>query len=93
MEYASAEHLNREIKVQKRLDHPHILKLYHCFEDNENVYVILEYAETGNLYQYIKKRKKMPENEAFVYFLQTSLGLDYLHKKGIIHRDLKVRTF
>ena len=51
--------------------------------------MILEFAENGNLFNYLKKRTKLPENEAFVYFFQTCLGIDYLHKKDIIHRDLK----
>lgn len=45
--------------------------------------------ENGSLFGYLRKRKILPENEAFVYFFQTCLGIDYLHKKQIIHRDLK----
>ena len=37
----------------------------------------------------MKKKKHLPEREAFVYFFQTVLGVDFLHKKNIIHRDLK----
>lgn len=90
LEYSSAENLKREIKIQKQLDHPHIVKLYYSFEDNDNVYLILEYAENSNLFFYLRKRKKIVEKEAFVYFFQTCIGIDYLHKKGILHRDLKV---
>lgn len=93
MDYASAENLNREIKIQKKLDHPHVIRLFHSFEDKDNVYLILEYAENGNLFFYLRKRKKMSEKEAFVYFFQTCIGIDYLHKKGILHRDLKVSQF
>ena len=89
-EYSSVENLKREIKIQKKLVHPHIVKLIHYFEDKENVYLILEYAENGSLLRYLKKKGKFTEYEAFVYFFQTCLGIDYLHKKNIIHRDLKV---
>ncbi|CAD8171468.1 unnamed protein product [Paramecium octaurelia] len=88
-EYCSVENLKREIKIQRRLQHPHITKLFHYFEDKENVFLILELAENGSLFSYIRKRRRLPENEAFVYFFQTCLGIDYLHKKNIIHRDLK----
>ena len=93
--------MKRETRIQKRLNHPNILKLYQYFEDKETVYLVLEYAPKGSLADYLRKSYKDPktscihsqrflnEKEAFVYFIQTCLGLDYLHKNGIIHRDLK----
>lgn len=89
-EYSNKENLRREINIQKSIFHPHITRLYNYFEDKENVYLILEYADNGSLFHYLRKRKKFSENEAFVYFFQTCLGIDYLHKRKIIHRDLKV---
>lgn len=83
------ENLKREIKIHKKLNHPHITKLLHYFEDSHNVYLILQYAENGSLFRYLRRRKRFSEKEAFVYFFQTCLGIDYLHKKSIIHRDLK----
>ncbi|CAD8078068.1 unnamed protein product [Paramecium sonneborni] len=85
----SIENLKREIRIQKKLQHPHVIQLFEFFEDDQNFYLILEYAENGSLFGYLRKRKILNENEAFVYFFQTCLGIDYLHKKQIIHRDLK----
>ena len=90
MEYATSDHLKREVKIQKKLDHPHVIKLHHYFEDKESVYLILEYAVNGSLFFYLRKKKKLAEEEAFIYFFQTCVGIDYLHKKSILHRDLKV---
>ena len=91
MQNAKPEYLKREIKLQKSLDHPHIIKLFHTFEDNENVYLVLEYAKNGSLFFYLRRKKKCEEKEAFIYFFQTCIGIDYLHKKGILHRDIKVK--
>lgn len=67
-EYCSIDNLKREIRIQKKLDHPHVCKLFHYFEDKECVYLILEYAENGSLYSHLRRCKLFPENEAFVYF-------------------------
>jgi len=88
-EYSTKENLKREITIQKEISHPHIVKLYTYFEDTENVYLVLEFAENGSLFHYLRKRRKFSEEEAFVYFFQTCLGIDYLHKRRVIHRDLK----
>lgn len=84
------ENLKNEIKIQKRLHHPHIIQLFDFFEDHENIYLVLEYAENGNLRSFLKRKKRLSEKEAFIYFIQACLGVDFLHKKNIIHRDLKV---
>lgn len=51
--------------------------------------MVMEYAKNGNLFQYFKRRKSLSEDEAFIYFFQTCLGIDFIHKMDIIHRDLK----
>lgn len=84
------ENLKNEIKIQKRLHHPHIIQLFDFFEDHNNIYLVLEYAENGNLRSFLKRKKRLSEKEAFIYFIQACLGVDFLHKKNIIHRDLKV---
>lgn len=47
-QYSSAQNLKNEIKIQRKLKHPHIARLYYYFEDDENVYLILEYAPNGS---------------------------------------------
>ena len=53
------------------------------------VYLVLDYAEHGNLYSYIHKKKHLTESEIFKFFYQTTLAIDYLHKNNIMHRDIK----
>ena len=81
--------IQREIDVHIRITHPRIIKLYSFLEDKYNYYLALEYAPKGNLYQYIQKKKGMPEKEAFKYFIQVSSAIYFLHKHGYVHRDIK----
>lgn len=52
--------------------------------------MVLELAENGSLFKYLKKKKVLSEKEAFFFFFQVVLAIDYLHKEKIIHRDIKV---
>ena len=81
--------IQREIDIHIRITHPRIIKLYSFLEDKYNYYLALEYAPKGNLYQYIQKKKGMPEAEAFKYFIQVASAIYFLHKNGYIHRDIK----
>ncbi len=74
------------------MNHPHITQLFCFFEDKANVYLILEYAERGSLFSYLKRKGRLSEQEAFVFFFQTCLGINFLHAHKILHRDLKVRN-
>ena len=81
--------IQREIDVHIRITHPRIIKLYSFLEDKYNYYLALEYAQKGNLYQYIQKKKGISEKEAFKYFIQVASAIYFLHKHGYIHRDIK----
>ena len=78
------------LQAQQRLDYTNLVKQYGYFEDNKYIYVILENADNGNLSLYLQEYGRLSEKEAFAYFFQACLGLDYLHKNGIAHHDLKV---
>lgn len=76
---------------KKLLIHPHIIRLFHYFEDEENFYLVYEYVDR-NLNDIFQKRKKLIEREAFVFFSQITLALDFLHKKSILHKRLNFET-
>ncbi|KAE9418961.1 hypothetical protein Angca_008141, partial [Angiostrongylus cantonensis] len=71
--------VKREIKIQYHLKHPNILRLMGYFHDQQRVYIILEFAEGGDLYDRMKKK----------YVRQLVDGLSYCHAKRVIHRDIK----
>lgn len=86
---AKLDIVKREIDIHRRLVHENIVRLYSYHEDEEMYYLILEYANSGTLFQLIKKSKGMEENYAFKYFIQTCAAVHFLHEQKLIHRDIK----
>lgn len=83
--------VRREIEIQSDLCHPNILRLYGHFQQDADVYLILEYAPNGNLYKKLYKQpdKRFDEKSAAPYILSCADALIYLHERNIIHRDIK----
>ena len=72
------------------MNHPNICKFESVFEDDENVYMILEYCENRTFVDYIKKRKRLLAEEVAYYMWQLFDGIRYMHRRGYIHRDIKL---
>jgi len=83
------QNLKMEIGIHKDLDHPNIVKFHGYIHQDNFIYLILDYAENGNLYSYLHKKKTLTEKEIFKFFEQSCLAVNYLHQNNIIHRDLK----
>lgn len=81
--------IEREIVIMKLISHPNIMGLYDVWENKNDLYLILEYIEGGELFDYLIKRGKLQEFEAINYFKQIINGINYLHQFNICHRDLK----
>jgi serine/threonine protein kinase len=79
-----------EIEIMKELDHPNIIKLYDVYIDikNEYLYLIMEFCDGGDLSDYINDYTlDLTQVKEFITALKN--GLEYLHNRGVVHRDLK----
>lgn len=83
------ERVSREIHILKIVRHPTIVQLYEIIETEQELYLIMEYARGGELFEYIVNRKRVREKDACKFLHQILSGVDYLHQLGICHRDLK----
>ncbi|KAG0172611.1 hypothetical protein DFQ28_010187 [Apophysomyces sp. BC1034] len=83
--------VKREIAVMKLINHPNIMSLIDVIDlaDSPNLYLILEYVQGGELFEYLVSQGRLPEQEARKYLQQIIFGLDYCHRHLICHRDLK----
>lgn len=74
-----------------QLNHPHIVKLYNHFEDNDNFYLILQMCSRGQLYSKLKKEGRLNERQTAQYMREVIQAVQYLHSLDppIIHRDIK----
>ena len=78
-----------EIKILRMLNHPHIIKLFECYESPHYVFLVMQYLEGGELYYQIKEKNKFHEKEAQSIIKGLIETIKYIHDENIIHRDLK----
>ena len=83
------ERVAREIHILKLIRHPNIVQLYEIIETQKNCYLIMEYANGGELFDYIVANTRVKEPEACSFFQQIIAGVEYIHQLGVVHRDLK----
>lgn len=86
---ADVERVAREIHILKIVRHPNVIQMYEIIETQKQLYLIMEYAEGGELFDYIVSKKRLDENEASKIYQQIIGGIEYISKLGIVHRDLK----
>ena len=89
IEDSDKNRIEKEIKILKNLRHPNIIQLYCVIQTYTSIYLIMEYANEKELFDYIVKNKKLSEIESCKFFQQLISGIEYLNKIGIVHRDLK----
>ena len=85
----SEKNIKSERNLLSKMCHPFIITMHYSFQDNENLYLILDLLSGGDLRYHINKKIKFTEEQAKFIIGCTILGLEYCHKNYIIHRDIK----
>ncbi|KAK4499970.1 hypothetical protein PRZ48_008156 [Zasmidium cellare] len=88
-ERSKVEGLQQEIAVLMGVSHPNVLCLKDTFDETDGVYLVLELAPEGELFNWIVMKQKLSEAEARKIFIQLFQGIKYLHERNIVHRDIK----
>ena len=92
MEGVDSSKLIDEISILKQLDHPNIMKIFECFIDKDNFYIISDFCDQGDLLGKLEKLGKM--NEIVVKFIMDQVfnAVSYLHSKKVLHGDIKLEN-
>ncbi|XP_039597993.1 MAP/microtubule affinity-regulating kinase 3a isoform X7 [Polypterus senegalus] len=88
----SLQKLFREVRIMKILNHPNIVKLFEVIETDKTLYLVMEYASGGEVFDYLVAHGRMKEKEARSKFRQIVSAVQYCHQKYIVHRDLKAEN-
>lgn len=81
--------MRREISVLKVLSHPNLMSLIDVFEIETHLFLVMEFVDGLELFEYLVRRGALPLDEALSFFQQIICGLEYCHNRLICHRDLK----
>ena len=92
MEAKDKKKVFNEIKILKDVKHPNIIELYEVIETPGAICIVMEYCQGGDLYQYLKEKKQLDENEVQDIVHQVAQGLKEMYKKDIMHRDIKLQN-
>ena len=93
-QYVEKKKQHEHVKVERRVliatsDSPFVVKLHFAFQNDKNLYFVLDYCYGGELFNLLQKRKRLSEEETRFYTAQLVLAIEHLHKHDIVYRDLK----
>ncbi|ORX83832.1 Pkinase-domain-containing protein [Anaeromyces robustus] len=92
LDKTTAKKLFREVRIMKLLNHPNIVKLYEVIDTPTELYLFMEYASSGEIFDYLVAHGRMKEKEARRIYRQIVSAIEYCHNLHVIHRDLKAEN-
>ncbi|WVW84942.1 hypothetical protein I302_106978 [Kwoniella bestiolae CBS 10118] len=85
-------HLTREIHHHRRLHHPSIVHLHEIIATESHIWLVTELCSGGELFDYLVERGRMLEGEARKLFGELAVAVGWMHRQGVVHRDLKLEN-
>ncbi|XP_055975203.1 serine/threonine-protein kinase SIK1 [Sorex fumeus] len=92
LDSSNLEKIYREVQIMKLLNHPHIIRLYQVMETKDMLYIVTEFAQNGEMFDYLTANGHLSEDEARKKFWQILSAVEYCHSHHIVHRDLKTEN-
>lgn len=89
---SATAHLTRELHHHRRLHHPHIVHLHEIVATETHVWLVSELCSGGELFDYLVERGRLLEGEARRMFGELTVAVGWLHRQGVVHRDLKLEN-
>ncbi|KAI6171723.1 Tyrosine-protein kinase [Aphelenchoides besseyi] len=89
---AKIKELMREARLMRKLNHPNVVKLYGVALDKEPLQIVMEYVRGGSLDSFLRFNKVSNEEKLEQMCLGSALGIEYLHRKNFLHRDIAARN-
>ena len=86
------KYVEREIMNHRKLVHPHIIRFKEVLLTDKHVCIVMEYAAGGDLFDFVLRRGGLNEHEARWFFQQLIIAIDFVHKKGVVNRDIKLEN-
>ena len=83
------EHTKAERLILEKMTHPFIVQLHFAFQTPDKLYFVMDFLNGGELFHHLRKEKRFCESKSRFYACEILLAIEFLHKQGIIYRDLK----
>ena len=85
----SEKSIHNEMLILKKLNHPFIVNMYYAFQDNDNLYLVIDFLPGGDLRFHCSRYRTFSEEQIRFFISCMILGLEHIHSNNIIHRDIK----
>lgn len=89
IEKESLEKAKVEKELLETVEHPFLVSLEYAFQTKQKIFFIMNFIKGGDMFSHVRREERFSENRAKFYAAQIFLGIEYLHKKGYVYRDLK----